>query len=65
MHSKDAPAPDQLQQLGRQLEEWRNAHRPRSRLLEELWAAAVELARQHGLFQTAHTLRLETGGRAG
>jgi hypothetical protein len=59
MPHKDALASDQLQQLDRQLEEWRNAHRPRSRLPEELWAAAVELARQHGLFRTAHTLRLD------
>jgi len=52
-----APAP--LQQLGRQLEEWRNSHPPRSRLPEEIWAAAAEVARQHGLFRTAHTLRLD------
>lgn len=59
MHHKDALVPDQLQQLRRRLEEWRNSHTKRSRLSEELWAAAVELARQHGLFRTAHTLRLD------
>lgn len=59
MPYKDAPVPDQLQQLSRQLEDWRNAHAPHSRLPEELWATAVELAHQHGLFRTAHTLRLD------
>lgn len=59
MSHKDALVPEQLQQVSRQLEEWRNAHTRRSRLPEELWAAAVELARQHGLFRTAHTLRLD------
>ena len=59
MSQKDAPIPEQLQQLGRQLLEWRNSHAPRSRLSEELWGAAVEVARQHGLFRTAHTLRLD------
>lgn len=59
MSHKDAPLPEQLQQLSQRLEEWRNAHNRRARLPEELWAAAVELARQHGLFRTAHTLRLD------
>jgi hypothetical protein len=59
MPHKDASVPEQLQQLNQRLEEWRNAHIRRSRLPEELWAAAVELARQHGLFRTAHTLRLD------
>src|SRR6266851_2254179 len=59
MPHRNAPVPDQLQQLSRQLEEWRNAHAPRSRLPEELLAGAVELARQHGVFRTAHTLRLD------
>jgi hypothetical protein len=59
MPQKDAPVPDPLEQLSRQFEEWRNAHAPRSRLPEGLWAAAVELARQRGLFRTAHTLRLD------
>ena len=59
MPHKDAPVPDELQQIDRRLDEWRSAHAPRSRLPEELWAAAVKLARQHGLFRTAHTLRLD------
>ena len=59
MPHKDTPLPEHLQQLRQRLEEWRNAHARRSRLPEELWAAAVDLARQHGLFRTAHTLRLD------
>jgi len=58
-HKADALVPEQLQLLSCQLEEWRNAHPRRSRLPEELAAAAVELARQHGLFRTAQTLRLD------
>ena len=31
----------------------------RTRLPESLWQAAVELARQHGLYSVAHPLRLD------
>jgi hypothetical protein len=51
-----------LEQLRCELEQWRGAHRPRSRLPEGLWAAAVQLAGQHGLYRTSRTLRLDYGG---
>jgi hypothetical protein len=46
-------------QLQRQLEEFRSSHPHRTRLPEALWQAAVELARQHGLYPIAHPLRLD------
>jgi len=48
-----------LQKLALRFQEWRKGHAPRSRLPEPLWAAAVRLARQQGLFRTARTLRLD------
>ncbi len=51
------PAP--LSQARRRFDHWRSRHRPRTKLPEELWANAVELARDHGLNKTARTLRLD------
>jgi hypothetical protein len=45
--------------LQRQLEQFRNTRPQRTRLPGELWEAAVELARQHGLYSVAHPLRLD------
>ena len=58
---KHGEVPAHLEQLRCELEQWRGAHRPRSRLPEGLWAAAVQLARQQGLYRTARTLRLDYG----
>jgi hypothetical protein len=58
---KDGRGSDPLEQLRRELEGWRSAHPPRSRLPEGLWAAAVNVARQQGLYRTARTLRLDYG----
>ncbi len=38
---------------------WRKAHVGRRPIPEPLWAAAAQLAREHGVFQTAKTLRLD------
>ena len=43
------------------LEEWRSKQVHRSRLPETEWAAAVELARRHGVNQTSRILRLDYG----
>ena len=40
-------------------QQWRSTHKRRGRIPETLWAEAAELARQHGIYQTARTLRLE------
>ena len=52
----------EIDQLRRQLQDWRNRHpRPR-RLPDSLWAAAVELARRHGVHRTARALGLDYTG---
>jgi len=48
-----------LPQLEGQLTLWRRSRRHRRRLPEEVWAAAVELARTHGLSRVARRLRLD------
>ena len=57
-HDKTA-IPDDLLQVSQQVEEWRSAHPPRSRLPETIWAAAAEMAQRHGLHRTAKALRLD------
>jgi hypothetical protein len=54
-----SPIPEPIAQLQRQLEQFRNTRPQRTRLPGELWEAAVELARQHGLYSVAHPLRLD------
>src|SRR5271166_6169493 len=44
---------DDVEQVRRRWAEWRNTHAVRSRLPEELWAAAVELAQRDGIDATA------------
>jgi hypothetical protein len=51
--------PEPFAQLNAQLEQWRSTHPPRTRLPESLWQSAVELAQQHGVYQTARPLRLD------
>ena len=48
--------------LRARLVEWRRSHPRRSRLPEEIWAAAVQLARRHGLYRTARTLPIDYAG---
>jgi hypothetical protein len=51
--------PESLAHLQQQLEEFRAANPPRTKLPESLWQSAVELARQHGVYAVAHPLRLD------
>ncbi len=53
----DVPAP--MRKVHRQLQRWRNQRRSRERIPEALWAAAGELARQHGVNPVSRALRLE------
>ena len=53
------PIPEPIVQLQRQLDQFRSAQPPRTKLPESLWRAAVELARQHGVYSVAHPLRLD------
>ena len=60
MNSKSAsPIPEPIAQLQRQLDQFRSTQPHRTKLPETLWQAAVELARQHGLYSVAHPLRLD------
>ena len=43
----------------RKIEQWRERHRPRARIPEELWREAAELARAQGVNRTARALRLD------
>ena len=54
-----APIPEAISQLQRQLEQFRSAQPGRMKLPESLWQAAVELARQYGIYAVAHPLRLD------
>ena len=39
--------------------EWRKTRRPRSRIPEDLWARAAEMAAEIGIHKTARALRLD------
>jgi hypothetical protein len=41
------------------LDQWRRAQKGRTKLPESFWLAAVDIAKQYGVFRTAHTLRLD------
>jgi hypothetical protein len=56
------PIPEAIMQLQRRLDQFRNTQTQRTRLPEALWEAAVELARQHGIYRVAHSLRLDYMG---
>ena len=63
MNSKSAtPISGAIEQLQRQLDEFRSTQPHRTKLPETLWQAAVELARQHGVYSVAHPLRLDYKG---
>jgi len=53
------PIPEPIVQLQRQLDQFRSAQPRRTKLPEPLWQAAVELARQYGIYPVAHPLRLD------
>ena len=58
-HKIAAPVPEAIMQLQRQLEQFRSNRPARTKLPESLWQAAVELARQHGIYAVANPLRLD------
>ncbi len=57
--AKSPDIPNNIQKVYRRFERWRSAHTGRLPIPERLWAAAVELAREHGVFHTAQALHLE------
>ena len=56
------PIPEAIAQLQRQLDQFRSTQPRRTKLPEPLWQAAVELAREHGIYSVAHPLRLDYMG---
>jgi hypothetical protein len=63
MISTKSPRSLDMARVRRRLAQWRRtrAH-PRSPIPTALWASAVALARQQGLYQTARALQLDYGG---
>jgi hypothetical protein len=53
--------PPNMRKVYRRFRRWRSAHTGRLPIPELLWAAAAQLAREHGVFPTAKALRLEYG----
>ena len=62
MNRKSTLIAEPIAQLQRQLDEFRSTHSTRTKLPEPVWQAAVELARQHGVYAVAHPLRLDYVG---
>jgi hypothetical protein len=63
VHRKSTlPIPEAIVQLQRQLDQFRSTQPRRTKLPESLWQAAVELARQYGIYPVAHPLRLDYMG---
>ena len=62
MVSKTVPRGVRMERVRQCLERWRGtrAH-ARSRIPDDIWSAAVTLARQHGLYQTARAVRIDYG----
>ena len=59
MKRESTPIPEPIAQLQRQLEQFRSSQPGRTKLPESLWQAAIELAREHGVYPVAHPLRLD------
>jgi hypothetical protein len=51
--------PLKMQKVLSRFERWRSAHTGRWPIPKRLWTAAVALAAEHGVFQTAKALRLD------
>ena len=62
MTQQQNSVPEPIAQLEQLLAQWRSTNQPRTRLPETFWNAAVELARQHGIYAVAHPLRLDYMG---
>jgi hypothetical protein len=56
--TRSRSTPPQLQPLAQRLKAWRATRVPGQHIPDELWRAAAELARVHGLSRTATALQL-------
>ena len=59
MAAADAEVPVAMKKVYRRLERWRSQRTGRARIPETLWAAAGELAREHGVNPVSRVLGLE------
>ena len=59
MPNPTASLPESITELQAQLAEFRSTHPPRTRLPPSLWQSAADLARCHGLYVVAHSLKLD------
>ncbi len=60
MRVRTAPKPLAMERVRQRYERWRRTRTPRrSPIPDTLWAAAVALARHHGLYATSRLLRLD------
>lgn len=50
-----------IEQVRRRFERWRNSRPRTTRIPDELWATAIEAARQDGVNRTARALHLDGG----
>lgn len=55
----DSDVPIAMRKVHRRLARWRSQRTGRARIPEALWAAAGELAREHGVNQVSRALHLE------
>jgi hypothetical protein len=55
----EADVPAAMREVYRRLERWRSERKGRERIPEALWAAAGELAREHGVNPVSRALHLE------
>lgn len=53
--------PITIEQVRKRFERWRNSRRRTRRIPDELWAAAIEVARRDGVTRTAEALHLDGG----
>ena len=53
--------PVRMRKVHGRFERWRKSHTGRLPIPKRLWAAAAELAKEHGVCRTAQVLRLEYG----
>lgn len=54
------PVPSDLEMVHRQFAQWRQARQLGARIPAPLWAAAVAVARRHGVYRIARLLQLES-----
>lgn len=58
-NSAHSDFPAALSRAQRKIEQWRERHRPRARIPEELWREVAQLACACGINRTAKALRLD------